>query len=50
MEPVFDGDLVARLATIDGGKIEGTRHVGVIVDEAYPLTKRAEAFGDGVVL
>ena len=50
MEPMLDGDAVAQLATIDRGEVEGTRHVGVVVDEAHPLMKWAEAFGDGVVL
>ena len=26
MAPVLDGDVVARLATIDGGEVEGTTH------------------------
>ena len=50
MKPILDGDAVARLATIDRGKVEGTIHVGVVMGEAHPLTKWAEAFGDGVVL
>ena len=50
MAPVLDGNLVARLATIDGGEVEGARYVGIFVDEASPLTKWAEAFSDGVVL
>ena len=49
-EPMLDGDAVAQLATIDRGKVEGARHISVVVDEAHPLTKWAEAFSDGVVL
>ena len=43
MESMLDGDAVARLATIDGGEVEGTRHVSVVMDEAHPLMKWAEA-------